>query len=81
MVRLSPDARAADTLTLEACAEHAGLALACAFSSSAEFDADLIAARRAAGVYGPRRYRRQMLVTTAAIAAIAAALAIIILIF
>jgi len=58
MFRLPPDARATDALTLEACAARAGLALACAFSSSAEFDADLIAARRAAGAYGPRRYRR-----------------------
>jgi hypothetical protein len=43
---------------LEAHAERAGAALACAFSSSAEFDAALIAARRAAGIYGPRRRRR-----------------------
>ncbi|HVV60482.1 MAG TPA: hypothetical protein VHD14_01880 [Pseudolabrys sp.] len=56
-------------LTLEAYAERAGLALACPYSSSAEFDAALIAARRAAGVYGPRRHRRQMLATAAAILA------------
>ncbi len=54
---------------LEAYAERAGLALACAFSSSAEFDAALIAERRAAGVYGPRRHRKQMLATLAGIAA------------
>lgn len=59
----------APALTLEAYAEGAGLALACAYSSSAEFDAALIAERRAAGVYGPRRHRRQMLVTAAAILA------------
>jgi len=53
---------------LEAHAERAGAALACAFSSSAEFDAALIAARRAAGIYGPRRHRRQILVTAAGIA-------------
>lgn len=58
-----------DALTLEARAARAGLALACAFSSSAEFDAALIAERRAAGVYGPRRHRRRILVTTAGIAA------------
>jgi hypothetical protein len=65
-----------DLLALQLHAESAGLALACAFSSSAEFDAALIADRRAAGVYGPRRHRRQMLVTAAGIAA---ALAVLIL--
>ncbi len=57
-----------DIGALETYAERAGCALACAFSSSAEFDAALIAARRAAGVYGPRR-RRRMLVTAAGIVA------------
>jgi hypothetical protein len=54
---------------LEAYAERAGAALACAFSNSAEFDAALIAARRAAGVYGPKRHRRQMWATVAGLAA------------
>jgi hypothetical protein len=58
-----------DALSLEVHAERAGAALACAFSNSAEFDAALIAARRAAGVYGPRRHRKQMLATAAGIAA------------
>ncbi len=58
-----------DALSLETYAERAGAALACAYSNSAEFDAALIAARRAAGVYGPRRHRRQMLATAAGIAA------------
>ncbi|HEY1474540.1 MAG TPA: hypothetical protein VGF53_10695 [Pseudolabrys sp.] len=53
-------------LTLETYA--AGAALACAYSSSAEFDAALIAERRAAGVYGPKRHRRQMLATAAGVA-------------
>jgi hypothetical protein len=61
-----PDAA---VLALEAYAERAGAALACAYSSSAEFDAALIAARRAAGVYGPKRRRKQMLVTAAGLAA------------
>ena len=56
LVRNGPD-------TLEAYAERAGAALACAYSNSAEFDAALIAERRAAGVYGPRRHRKQMLAT------------------
>jgi len=59
----------ADVLQLEAYAERAGAALACAYSNSAEFDAALIAARRAAGFYGPRRHRRQMLATAAGVAA------------
>jgi hypothetical protein len=62
-------------LALEAYAARAGAAMACVFSSSAEFDAALIAERRAAGVYGPRRYRKQRLV---AVAGIAAAIALII---
>jgi hypothetical protein len=58
-----------EPLSLEVCAERAGAALACEFANSAEFDAAIIAARRAAGVYGPRRHRRQMLATAAGIAA------------
>lgn len=69
MIRL-PTARArAKSVTLEAYAEGAGAALACTYANSAEFDAALIAARRAAGVYGPKRQRRQMLVTLAGLAA------------
>ena len=56
-----------DLLALEANA--AGAALACAYSTSAEYDAALIAERRAAGIYGPKRRRKQMLVTAAGIAA------------
>jgi len=58
-----------DLLTLEAYAARAGAALACAYSSSAEYDAAVIAERRAAGIYGPKRRRKQMLVTAAGIAA------------
>jgi hypothetical protein len=53
-------------LALEAWA--AGAALACAHSSTAEFDAAIIAERRAAGVYRPKRHRKQMLVTAAGVA-------------
>jgi hypothetical protein len=65
----------ADLSALEAYAERAGAALACAYSSSAELEAALIAARRAAGVYGPRRHCRRLLT---ALAGVAAALAVII---
>jgi len=58
-----------DSLSLEAYAERAGAALACVYSNSAEFDAALIAARRAAGIYGPKRHRRHLLVTAAGLAA------------
>lgn len=57
-----------ESLSLEVYAERAGAALACAYSNSAELDAALIAARRAAGVYGPRRHRRQLLATAAGVA-------------
>jgi hypothetical protein len=43
----------AAVVTLEAYAERAGAALACAYSSSAEYDAALIPERRAAGPTGP----------------------------
>ena len=71
MLRPSYAARAVDALTLETA--RAGLALACAFSSSAEFDAALIAERRAAGIYGPKRRSRRL-----AMAAVASALALLI---
>jgi len=64
-----------EAISLEAYVERAGAALACAYSSSAEFDAALIAARRAAGVYGPNRQRRHVVM---GIAAVAAALVIIV---
>ena len=63
-------------MTLEAYAAR-GAALACAYSSSAEYDAALIAERRAAGVYGPKRRRKQMLVTVAGIAAGLAVIALL----
>jgi hypothetical protein len=56
-------------MPLEMVAEGAGAALACAYSSSAEYDAELIAERRAAGVYGPRRHRKRMFATVAGVAA------------
>jgi len=68
-----------DLTALEAYAARAGAALACAYSSSAEFDAALIAERRAAGIYGPKRHRKQMLVTADAIAAGVAVIALILI--
>ncbi|HEY0301908.1 MAG TPA: hypothetical protein VGC36_11265 [Rhizomicrobium sp.] len=67
MLKLGRNRSATDDLAL--CAESAGAAWACSYSTSAEYDAALIAERRAAGVYGPRRQRRQMLLTLAGISA------------
>ena len=50
----------------------AGLALACAYSSSDEYEAELIQARRSAGAYGPRRHRPLVLAVAAAVIALAA---------
>jgi hypothetical protein len=65
----------AQSVALEGCALSAGAALACAFSSSDEYEAALIAKRRAEGRYGPRAQWRR---TIAGAAAIAVALAVVI---
>lgn len=67
----------ADLLALQAEAEGAGAALACVYSSSAELDAELIAARRAAGVYGPKRQRRQLIACAVAATATLAVLVLL----
>ena len=69
---LSPVRPKADVLALQMDAERAGLAWACPFSSSDEFEAAVISSRRRAGVYGPRRMRRHMLHAIVAIGAVAA---------
>jgi hypothetical protein len=46
-----------DLLALQVNAERAGLALACPYSSSAEFEAAVIRSRRRAGRYGSHRRR------------------------
>jgi hypothetical protein len=49
----------AELLALRAAAERAGVALACLFSSSDEFEAAVVKGRRQAGAYdAPRRHRR-----------------------
>jgi hypothetical protein len=58
--------------------QRAGMAWACPFSSSDEFEAAIIRARRDAGVYGPKRTRRR-LGTAALIAAAALGAALLIL--
>ncbi|MBV9348660.1 MAG: hypothetical protein JOZ70_08965 [Pseudolabrys sp.] len=67
------------SVTLEAIAARAGAALACSFSNSDEYNAALIAERRAAGIYGPRRHRRHMIVSAAGVSAGLAFLLLILL--
>jgi len=47
----------ADLVALRTAAERAGTALACLFSSSDEFEAAVIKARRDAGAFAPKRRR------------------------
>jgi hypothetical protein len=61
-------------LALETNAACARLALACAYSSSDEYEAELIRARRAAGVYGSRHHWQAYIAFAIAAAAIAAVL-------
>jgi len=51
----------ADLAALRASAERAGVALACLFASSDEYEADLIRERRASGAFRPRRRWRHRL--------------------
>ena len=57
-----------NVLTLEACATRAGFALGCAYSTSDEYEADVIRSRRAAGAYGVS-YQAEFAMAAAAIAA------------
>ena len=47
----------ARAIALEACATRAGFALGCAYSSSDEYEADVIRSRRAAGAYNASYHR------------------------
>ena len=58
-----------DAVAVEACA---GLALACAYSSSDEYEAELIQMRRKAGAYGSRHHRQAYVAFALAAAAIVA---------
>ena len=57
-------------------ADAAGLALACAYSSSDEYEAAIIAERRAAGAYGGSQ-RPLALIVAAAVAILALVVALI----
>jgi hypothetical protein len=60
-------------LLLESSAVQAGHAMACAFGSSAEFEAALIRRNLEAGAYGPKRRRRRVLLGAAIAAPLLAA--------
>jgi hypothetical protein len=47
-----------DIAALRAAAERAGTALACLFSTSDEFEADIVRERREQGAYGPPQQSR-----------------------
>jgi hypothetical protein len=49
---------------------RAGSALACAYSSSDEFEAAVIRSKVDAGIYGPKRRRRHVLYGAAAVGAL-----------
>lgn len=70
-----------EAASLESIAERAGAAWACSFATSDEFDAAIIAERRAAGVYGPRRARRQLFQTVSGVIAGVGAVALLIAAF
>jgi hypothetical protein len=72
MRRLGPDFQ-----TLELTAEQAGSALACAFASSAEYEAALIQERRAAGRYGRREPRQLFLAVGVGLAVVIVTLLLI----
>lgn len=63
-----------DFVSLDADIARAGCAWACSYSSSDEFEAAVIRAKRAAGIYGPKRRRRIMFYAGAAGAALALAI-------
>jgi hypothetical protein len=64
--------------TLEGCAEGAGRALACIFSSSDEYEAALIAERRAEGRYGLRRRRAHLMLLGAVMLAVAVIVSVLV---
>ena len=67
----------AEAVALEINAARAGLALGCRYSSSDEYEAEVVQARRAAGAYRTSRPRRQALVAIAAAVAVAIVLLVV----
>jgi hypothetical protein len=63
-----------EAVALEANAACAGLALACAYSSSDEYEAEIIQARRKAGAYRAPHHRQAYIAVALTAAAIAGVL-------
>ena len=59
----------ADLVALRAAAERAGMALACVFASSDEFEAAVINARRQAGAFRRKRHPARVVLFTILLAA------------
>jgi len=74
MTTASSDRFRQDLGQLEASATRAGLALACCYSSAAEFEADVIRERRAAGAFGHPLVARLRVMLALAVATCVAAL-------
>ncbi len=74
MVAIPVDRLQQDLGALEASATRAGLALACSYSSAAEFEAEIIRERRAAGAYGQPHDQMRVVLTVTAVASLAALL-------
>ena len=77
MLRVRTASVEADLAALKVAAERAGSALACLFSSSAEFEADVIRLRRAQGAYRHVGRRHEWLQRTALLALLALAFLLI----
>lgn len=78
MVALSVDRLRHDLGALEASADRAGLALACVYSSAAEFEAEIIRERREAGAFArPHLAQMRMLTVATAIVSLAALILLI----
>lgn len=78
MVALSVDRLRHDLGALEASADRAGLALACIYSSAAEFEAEIIRERREAGAFARPRLAQMRTLTVVVAVACLAALALLI---
>jgi hypothetical protein len=61
----------ADLAALRASAERAGTALACLFSTSDEFEAEVVRVRREQGAFGTPRRKRNPLLATALVCVLA----------
>jgi hypothetical protein len=73
MVAMPLDRVRHDLGALEDSATRAGLALACSYSSAAEFEAEIIRERRAAGAYGnPRVAHLRIALAATAVMSLAA---------